>query len=352
LLQLRVVPVFLECEVRLAAASPKEHMDWNWGPVISYATEAFRSYAKVRLRADDEVSVRSYDPYNVEDRYGLKGPLTYQGEDLDYVRAVVNTFRKMDYSLQGMDIELKTTIPVGTGLASSAALCVSVAHAISAACEFKLSPVDLANIAYVAEANEVKTGCGQMDPHSSAQGSLCYIDCSTEPPRRIGRLELKKPFPIVIGDTRVPRKASRVLHWLGRKVREKDPDMLEGVRKIISLVNRAWRELRRPDWSPQRIGGYMNENQRLLRDYLRVSTFEIEELIYAALKAGALGAKLTGAGGGGCIIAFTSPEDQSKVAKSIEDVGGRAYLTDIANEGARIEDTKVFSDIKYPFSHL
>jgi len=327
-------------------------MDWNWGPVIPYATEAFRSYAKIRLKTDDKVSVRSYEPYNVEDRYGLKDPLTYQGGDLDYVRAVINTFRKMKYSLQGMDIELKTTIPVGTGLSSSAALCVSVAHAVSLASGFKLGPVELANIAYVAEAKEIKTGCGQMDPHSSAQGSLCYIDCSTEPPRKIERLELKKPFPIVIGDTGVPRKASRVLHWLGRKVREKDPDMLEGVRKIIGLVNEAWRELKKPDWSPQRIGGYMNENQRLLREYLRFSTFEIEELIYAALKAGALGAKLTGAGGGGCIIVFTSLEDQSKVAKSIEDAGGRAYLTDIANEGARIEDNQVFGDIRYPFGHI
>jgi len=334
----------------LAAASPKDHMDWNWGPVIPYATEAFRSYAKVRLKAGEEVSVTSYEPYNVEDRYGLNDPLPYQGRDLDYVRAVINTFRKMNHSLQGMDIELKTTIPVGTGLASSAALCVSVAHAVSLACGLDLGPVELGNIAYVAEAKEVKTGCGQMDPHSSAQGSLCYIDCSAEPPRRIERLELKKPFPIVIGDTGVPRKASRVLHWLGRKVREKDPDMLEGVRKITGLVDEAWRELKKPDWSPERMGGYMNENQRLLREYLRVSTFEIEELIYAALKAGALGAKLTGAGGGGCIIVFTKPEGQSKVAKSIEDAGGRVYLTDIANQGARIEDTKVFGDIRYPFA--
>jgi len=325
-------------------------MDWNWGPVIPYATEAFRSYTRVRLKAGDEVSVKSYEPYNVEDRYGLKDTLFYQGRDLDYVRAVVNTFRKMGYSLQGMDIELKTTIPVGTGLSSSAALCVSVAHAVSLACGFDLGPVELGNIAYVAEAKEVKTGCGQMDPHSSAQGSLCYIDCSSEPPRRIERLELKKPFPIIIGDTGVPRKASRVLHWLGTKVREKDPDMLEGVRKITDLVNEAWLELKKPDWSPQRIGGYINENQRLLREYLRVSTLEIEELIYAALKAGALGAKLTGAGGGGCIIAFTNSEDQSKVAKSIEDAGGRVYPTDIANQGARIEDIKVFSEIRYPFA--
>ena len=165
-------------------------------------------------------------------------------------------------------------------------------------------------------------------------------------------MELRKPFPIVIGDTGVPRKASRVLHWLGRKVREKDPEMLEGVRKITGLVDEAWLELSKPDWSPQRIGGYMSENQRLLREYLKVSTFEIEELIYAALKAGALGAKLTGAGGGGCIIVFTRPEDQSKVAKSIEDAGGRAYLTDIANQGARIEDTGVFNNIRYPFGRL
>ena len=65
-----------------------------------------------------------------------------------------------------------------------------------------------------------------------------------------------------------------------------------------------------------------------------------------------MGAKLTGAGRGGCIIAFTSPEDQSRVAKSIEDTWGRAYLTGIANQGVRIEDAKVFDDVKYPFGYL
>jgi len=138
-------------------------MDWNWGPVIAYSTEAFRSYARVRLKTGDKVSVRSYEPYNVEDKYSLNRPLPYTGGDLDYVRAVINTFRKMDYSLQAMDIELKTAIPVGTGLSPSAALCVSVAHALSVACSFALSPVELANIAYVAD-GIVKSLNGRVAP--------------------------------------------------------------------------------------------------------------------------------------------------------------------------------------------
>ena len=82
-----------------------------------------------------------------------------------------------------------------------------------------------------------------------------------------------------------------------------------------------------------RLGEIMNKNQRILHT-LGASSKEIEKLINVALKAGAYGAKLTGAGGGGSIIALTdSPE---KVARAIENRKGKAYITSIAKEGIKV----------------
>jgi galactokinase len=322
-----------------------DHMDWNWGPVITYATEEFRNYVYVRPRGDGWIHVRSHQPYNVEDRFKADGEINYGVGDLDYVRAVLNVLKERGFSLQGMDMDVKTTIPVGTGLSSSAALCVSTAYAVALFLGSELTALEAAEVAYTAERKRLGINCGQMDPYASALGSVCYLDCSAEPPKRIERLRMERPLPVLVGDTLTPRKAGNVLAWLGLRVKEGDPEMLEGVRRIISLVEEAWRMLSKPDWKPEVIGSLMNRNQRLLREYLRVSTFEIEKLIYASLRAGAYGAKLTGAGGGGCIVALCPEEDGAKrrVVEAVENAGGRSYLTELASEGVREEPAEAFN---------
>jgi len=326
-----------------------EHMDWNWRPVVSYATEAFRNYVKLTVKDSKIVKVRSYEPYNVQDQFQVDGEISYVAGDLNYIRAVVNVLKEMGCEMPGMELEVKTTIPVGTGLSSSAALCVSTAYAISEALGLGLNPSKAAEIAYTAERKRLGINCGQMDPYASALGGLCYIDCSAEPPRKVDKLSLGEPLPLIIGDTLTPRKAGKVLAWLGLRVKDEDPAMLEGVRRISALVDRAWSLLKAGDPRLEEIGRCMNENQSLLREYLRVSTFEIEELIYAGLKAGGLGGKLTGAGGGGCVIILARPEDLSRVAGAVEAAGGRAYTTDLAREGVKVEDPETFEAVAYPF---
>jgi galactokinase len=106
---------------------------------------------------------------------------------LDYVRAVVNVLNDIGFKVPGMELEINTTIPVGTGLSSSAALCISAAYAISEALELGIDTLmSAAEIAYTAERKRLGINCGQMDPYASAQGGLCYIDYSTEPPEKLG----------------------------------------------------------------------------------------------------------------------------------------------------------------------
>jgi mevalonate kinase len=72
-----------------------------------------------------------------------------------------------------------------------------------------------------------------------------------------------------------------------------------------------------------------------------VSPSRLDKLIEAALKAGALGAKLSGSGGGGCMIALCEKEDETKVAESIKKAGGEAYVTKVADKGLRIESLEI-----------
>lgn len=80
----------------------------------------------------------------------------------------------------------------------------------------------------------------------------------------------------------------------------------------------------------------MNANQKLLAE-VGVSSEPLERLIHAARKAGALGAKLTGAGGGGCMIALCSHDKLKQVADAIEKQGGKAFVAKKTEEGVKIE---------------
>ena len=81
------------------------------------------------------------------------------------------------------------------------------------------------------------------------------------------------------------------------------------------------------------IGRLLSKEHRILRDALKVSTPKIEKMLKSAIKAGALGGKINGSGGGGCMFAY-APENYKDVAKAIEDVGGKAHIINI-DEGTK-----------------
>jgi mevalonate kinase len=90
------------------------------------------------------------------------------------------------------------------------------------------------------------------------------------------------------------------------------------------------------------LGHLMNLNQLLL-EKLGVSCPEIERLVEAALGAGALGAKLSGSGGGGIIIALTEPGQQEAVAAAIEAAGGGSAIAATAAPGVRLEPEETWT---------
>ena len=76
------------------------------------------------------------------------------------------------------------------------------------------------------------------------------------------------------------------------------------------------------------ISSLINEQHAILRDKLKVSTEKIESMLTAALNAGALGGKINGSGGGGCMFAY-APENPEKVADAIRSVGGKSYIVNM-----------------------
>ena len=80
----------------------------------------------------------------------------------------------------------------------------------------------------------------------------------------------------------------------------------------------------------------MNVNQGLL-DALGVNILELSSLIYSARQAGAFGAKITGAGGGGCMVALAAPDKCTQVAEAISEAGGKVTITKPTEQGLKLD---------------
>ncbi|MDH7478353.1 MAG: mevalonate kinase, partial [Candidatus Bathyarchaeota archaeon] len=120
-----------------------------------------------------------------------------------------------------------------------------------------------------------------------------------------------------------------------RELREKYPQIMESLTWAArQIVMRALEALKEKDL--ETLGELMNINHALLYG-IGVSDESLEWLINAARKAGALGAKLTGAGGGGCMIALARNEKLEEVSEAIRRVGGTPFIARKTDEGARIE---------------
>ncbi|MBI3386063.1 hypothetical protein HY031_03200 [Candidatus Gottesmanbacteria bacterium] len=141
-------------------------------------------------------------------------------------------------------------------------------------------------------------------------------------------------LPLVVSYTGVKADTSSLIAQVSEK-KEKNSEKVERIFDAIAkLVDEAKRKIPEGDW--ERVGKLMDFNQEYLRD-LGVSSEKLESLISAAKSAGAFGAKLSGAGGGDCMIALVSNEKRDAVRNAITETDGEVVDVSMNAEGVRVE---------------
>ena len=220
------------------------------------------------------------------------------------------------------NIKVISNIPIAGGMGSGAAVSVAILRAFSASLGHPLNDEQVAEIAYEVEVIHHGTPSG-IDNSVITYAKPVYFVKG----KAIEILRVKKPFTLVIGDTGTQSPTSSVVsdvHKTWETAQAKFEDLFDAIGKI-TVAARKFIEA----GSVDRLGPLMDENQALLRK-MGVSSHELEVLIEAALSAGALGAKLSGAGRGGNMIALVTPEATSKIARAMETAGAvRTIVTEI-----------------------
>ncbi|OGD14425.1 MAG: galactokinase [Candidatus Aminicenantes bacterium RBG_16_66_30] len=336
-----------------------EHTDYNEGFVLPGATDKVVVFA-VAPRADGLCHFVSRD-FNQEFRCELgrfyRSPLRWP----DYLQGVLDQFVKAGHRISGVSCVFGGDIPIGAGMSSSAAIEGGLAFAINALFGLGLDSLTLVKMAQKAENEFVGVRCGIMDQFINVFGrakTVLKIDC-----RSLGYEHIpfeREDLRIVISDTLVRRELASSEYNVRRGqceagvnvLRTHDPairslrdvtlDLLREHRAELEpvvfrrceyvvreniRVGDACAALARNDFTV--FGGLMNLSHAGLRDDYEVSSAELDALVEAARRVpGVLGARMMGAGFGGCTISLVEagavPEFEARVARDYEAQMGKA----------------------------
>jgi len=309
-----------------------EHFVVHGEPAIVLAIDR-RATVTVETRSDSKIFISSEDMdisgFFINDQFF---PQRRDGEakkKLEPIYAVAREVIKKCGLEAGVNIKIKSSIPIAAGLGSSAAVSVASAAALCSLFDSDESKNDIFQIAFNAEKMIHGTPSG-VDPAISTYGGILWYRKG----EAIRRLDVDVDLPLIIGNTGKERSTGELVAKVN-DLRNRYPRIIGKVIKAGGeIVKRSVKAIKEKDL--ETLGELININHELLCA-VGVSCEELENLVYAARKAGALGAKLTGAGGGGCMIALTSPEKIEDVAEAIEKAGGEAFITRKTDLGVAIE---------------
>jgi mevalonate kinase len=234
-------------------------------------------------------------------------------------------FLKVDAKKIPLDIRLAGELKAASGVGASAASCAAIARALSGLLGLNLSDAQINDVAHEGEKGYHGTPSG-IDDTAATYGGL-FLFRKAQPKNVVEPVRTERPLEIVMGNTGLTASTSEVVAGV-RERKNKDPQKFDALFKEAErLVIDSRDALEAQDID--KIGGLMNLNHRLLQD-IGVSHELLETLIGIARKEGAPGAKLTGTGKGGYMVALTPGKElQERVARAMERAGFAALRTSI-----------------------
>jgi mevalonate kinase len=231
------------------------------------------------------------------------------------------------------EISIKSEIPAGSGLGSSAAVSVASAAALSKFLGFSSDKKIIADVAFDGE-KKIHGNPSGLDIQASVMGGLIVFDRGTG--TRI--LPLKNPFRLIVVFSGKKRSTARLIARVARRKQEY-PQYFEQLVNVASFISRQVIEAVTSN-DMERLGSLFVSAQTQL-SWINVSTPQLDQLIERISKKNVLGAKITGAGGGGSVIAVTRPEAIEDILASALEHYPYSFITEIPQEGLRWEESKI-----------
>lgn len=256
-------------------------------------------------------------------------------KEVSFIETCYKLFLKKYPQKKTIHVYSKNEFKSSYGLGSSSASTVAFAKALSEFYEVPMTNDQLFDLCY-ATVLEVQGVASGFDIAAGIWGgTLYYITPHGKFIKRktVETINLKN-LPFIVGYTGVKADTATLVRMVQNLHSENKKTINNIFTDITLLVEQAKKTLQQQDWP--HLGLLMDENQALLRR-LQVSSIELENLIAASKSAGAMGAKLSGAGGGDCMLALADEDNKIAIAQEIQKVGGKIIEVQMNAEGVRLE---------------
>ena len=287
------------------------------GGCVLNATIDRYAYCTIKPTATKKMSIRSLD-------YGTYmapldgGPLPYDG-NMDLIKAVTNHFK----ITEGFDMFIHSDAPPGSGLGGSSTVMVSIIGAVTEWIGRKMSRYEMADLAFTLERVDIGLKGGKQDQYAAVFGGVNLMEFSKDSVK-VNRLEVKDhildelQYCSLLCYTGNTRSSADIIESQVKKFKERsNEDALDASKELASVTADA---LRRGEI--RRMGELLNEGwEHKKRFSPAVSNNDLDRLYNIATDNGAIGGKVSGAGGGGFMFFICEYDKKHNVAKELQKNG-------------------------------
>lgn len=299
---------------------------------LNFAVDRY-TYCDIATRADSAIVLRSRDLAK-EETFASYAHLYAAGSYRLPLLALLVRFFAPE---QGFTMESDSEAPAGAGISGSSALMISVACALNKLTRRRYKLEKIREIVQNVEAQVIRVPTGSQDYYPAMYGGVSAIELGSAGIVRkalpLDSMELNQRF--VLAYTGVPRN-SGINNWEVMKGHiDSDRAIHRNFDRIVSIANAMRLSLERGDW---------DETGRLMREEWAsrkknapgIATPLIDRLVTATRRAGSIGAKACGAGGGGCVVFLVEPGAKERVSRAIEAEGAQVLPASVAPRGVSL----------------
>jgi len=310
-----------------------------YGGAILNATISMYAYATIIPRNDGKIIIHAADRKQMLD-IPSKDVLDPDG-NLDLLKGIYNRIVK-DYTKKPLSFELHTYVdaPPGSGLGSSSTLVVAVLGAFAEWLHIPLGEYDLAHLAYGIERIDLKMAGGKQDQYAATFGGVNFMEFYGEDKVIVNPLRVKEDFldelahNLLLYHTETSRISSEIIASQSKNVQEKNQTTLEAMHRLKEQSIMMKECLLKGDLDE--IGKILDFGWQYKKNMAKgITNPHIDEIYETAIKSGASGGKVSGAGGGGFMFFYCPGNTRNQVIQSLTKFGGQKKRYDFTANGLR-----------------
>jgi D-glycero-alpha-D-manno-heptose-7-phosphate kinase len=308
------------------------------GGIVLSATIGRYAYGTLTPRSDDQICIESLD-FGETITFSLDDQLVYDGK-LDLVKAAILNLGRPP---SGFDLFLHSDAPPGSGLGSSSAVMVALVGLLKEWQSLPMTDYEIADLAYRIERNELGIKGGLQDQYAAAFGGFNFIEfigdrVIVNPLRIPADVQNELQYNLLLVFTGRIRLSAHIIEDQVARFEAGTNDSIDALREIKRLTHEMKAHLLRKELD--QFGALLHEEwMQKKRMSARISTPDLDAVYDAAREAGAIGGKITGAGGGGYMLLYCPGGARHKVARRLVEMG--CSVTDFAFEPSGLQTWRV-----------